>query len=235
MYIFVLLSLIWIFPSTSWAVTKDSSSNAQCTVSPCTTSHTVTSSGKNRAIFLLCGLRHRTITLTATYAGTSMTEVRRDQHASTNLSTWVFQLANPATGANNWSVTQTGGTVGISCNAVSFTNVNQSVLTNDNQGICQTTSTSDSLTLTTSSTSILLDVIDSDSLIAASLAPGANQTNEYAPVQVNSNLTVGASLQNGTDGGVMSFSWTGTIIHCYTSISVNHQNPVSGGGVIFLD
>jgi len=211
--------LTWAMPA--WAVTRDTvtSNSKNSTGTTLTQSHTVTASGGNRIMYVLCGLRSRTVTLTATYAGAAMDEVRKDQHGSTQISSWMFRKINPATGANDWEVTQSGGT-GMACAGFSVTNAHQTVSETDTDGICGTTNP-ESLTLTDTNDDLLIDVFAM--AIDGSVTEGADQTEEIDIAVASATLTTAVSRQLGTADGVMSQTANGANNHCYTAISIAHS------------
>lgn len=216
------LALIGLAPLHVLAVTLDAVTTNAGSTSTLTKSHTVTSSGSNRAIFVLCALRSLSVTLTATYAGSAMTEVRRDQSANSNISSWIFRLVSPATGTNNWVVTQTGGPVNLICYGQSATNVDPASPITDHQGQCVVSTISSSRTLTVGSNDALLDVMGLSSA-SQSLAQGANQTDEInPPTELSGNTTGGGSYQAGSDGGVMSWGWTNAGNGCQSVIAIKH-------------
>ncbi|HWO41497.1 MAG TPA: hypothetical protein VNO43_06805 [Candidatus Eisenbacteria bacterium] len=164
-----------------------------------TQSHTVTAGGSDRAIYLLCGLDDNVITLTATYAGQAMTEVLRQQSAAGGNSVWIFRRLNPATGPNNWVVTQSVADNMI-CAGISLTGVDQTTPETDSDSNCPTSSTTTvSLTLTTAAGELLLDILGIRNT-GHVITVGADQTERM-------NLTEGtayqaaASTQPGSFGG----------------------------------
>jgi hypothetical protein len=160
--------------------------------------------------------------LTATYNSVAMTEVRRDQDGSLLHGSWIFRLVNPSTGANNWEVTQSVATTMV-CNGVSLTNVHQVTPETDSDGICASSGTTSTLTLTTGSNEVLLDTVE-NGVDTAALTKGADQTDEYTPIEFQSGTgTAGASWQLGSVDGIMSWSWTGSSGHCQSAVSVAHS------------
>ena len=185
-----------------------------------TVSHTVTAAGGNRAIYLLCGLRSRTITASATYGGEAMTAVRdTDTHGSTNIRSYIWRLLDPTTGANDWQVTQSSGTA-MACWALSATDVHQTVPETDSDGACG--SGDPSVTLTTATDELLLDVMAQ--VILGSATPGANQNEEYDEQTTENTLTVSGTRQDGADGGVMSQTQSSANVACYSAVAVAHSD-----------
>lgn len=226
--LFILIGFL-ILASPSGAVTRDTSTQGQGNTSPLTVAHTVTNTGGNRAIFVYCALRSITVTLSATYNGVSVPLIRSDAFVSGSAtSTWMFGLANPAVGTNNWVVTQSGGTANIVCGALSATDVNQAALTTDNKGACTLSVTSATQTLTTTVNDLLLDV-EAVAAVSESLTKGAGQSNEISPNPLEqTNLTGGASSQSGSVDGVMSWSYTTSAGNCQSAISIAHSAFSSG-------
>ena len=107
-----------------------------------TWSHTCT--GTERAL-VVGGLTNGT--LTATYAGVSMTQVQVATSPG-GINSYLFVLANPASGANNVILTRSGGTFIVGGSA-SFTNVDQSTPVDVSVSETNTTSTTVLTTLTT--------------------------------------------------------------------------------------
>lgn len=219
----LLLQIIVLFATVipSLAVTRDAvtSSEKGNSGTTLTVSHTVTASGGNRAFYLGCGLRSRTITATATYAGQAMTEIAGVEDGSTNIRTYLFRRIAPATGANNWVVTQSSGAA-MACIGISLLDVNQSTPETDTDNVTCGTGTQ-TLTLTTATDELLLDVFAL--ALTNSATAGANQTEE-ADVQTSENtLTVAFSRQSGADGGVMSYAPDSAGVSCYSAASVAHS------------
>jgi hypothetical protein len=221
---YLLMCLFCLVTAPAWAVTRDAASvnDKPTTGTTLTQSHTVTTTGGNRVLYVLCALRSNTFTLTATYNGIAMTEVRRDQHGSLLHGSWIFRLVNPDTGTHDWVVTQSGAQTMV-CNAVSLTNVNQATPETDHDGTCPSSVTSSSLTLTDTADDLLFDTIE-HGLDGSVLTPGADQTNEYTPIDFQSGTgTAGGSRQAGTADGIMSWSWTGSASGCHSAVSVAHS------------
>ena len=80
-------------------------------------SHTNTAG--NMLIMFIGGWDGTGRTVTATYAGTSMTEIADTTLSNGNDRVWGFRLANPATGANTIATTISGGSMHIIAGAVS--------------------------------------------------------------------------------------------------------------------
>lgn len=221
--------LAWVAPC--GAVTLDATSSGESATSPLTFSHTVTASGGNRIIDVVCGLRSRTVVLTATYGGVSMTEIRRDQHpTSTAISSWAFRLVAPATGANNVVVSHSGGTLGLACGAISHTDVNQTTPIGDHDGFAGTCGGTDTLTLTVASTDVLVDGFTRSTV--TTLSQGADQT-EWFELTSNSSNTVAGSYQLGSVDGVMSYTPTATGGCAHSAFSLQHDAyvPLATGGI----
>ena len=224
----ILLAISLLIPPSVWAaVTYDTDTSGQ-KASPGTTltvSHTVTAGGSNRAIYVLCGIDSATATLTATYAGAAMTAVRNDAHASVSTRTYIFRKADPATGANNWVVTQSVGEPMI-CWALSATGVHQTTPETDSDGTCPAATASVTLTLTTASGELLLDILGFSNTDATAVTEGADQTAEMLLEQGTAYEAAG-SRQPGSAGGVMSYSWTTNTTPCYSAVSIKAA-PGSG-------
>lgn len=224
---YLLLIFLLLFPPSIWAVTIDAQTDAQGAINVLSKAHT-TGSGSNRGGVLGCAVRHNTVTLTATYAGNAMTEIRRDQAGGNNNGSWLFYIVNPTSGSNNWEVTQSGGnSFNIICHFTTYTDSNQSSPVTNSQGSC-TTGTSHSATVTTATNELLIDTIGI-SAVSVTLSQGANQTDISAlPVEQGGILTGGGSTQAGADGGAMSWSWTGSNVACMSAVSIAHQASVRG-------
>ena len=216
----VLIFVALLFAIPSWAVTRDTVTTGRKpnTGTTLTVPHTVTAGGGNRAIYVLCGVRHRTITASATYGGEAMTAVRdTDTHGSTNIRSYIWRLLDPTTGANDWEVTQSSGTA-MACWAISLTDVHQTVPETDSDGVCA--SGDPSVTLTTATDELLLDVMAQ--AILGSATPDANQTEEYDEQTTENTLTVSGTRQAGADGGVMSQTKSSGNVSCYSAVAVAH-------------
>lgn len=213
--------LLLALPVVSFAVTRDTVTTGRKpnTGTTLTVSHTVTAGSGNRAIYVLCGLRNRTFTASATYGGEAMTAVRdTDTHGSTNIRSYIWRLLDPTTGANDWVVTQSSGTA-MACWAISLTDVHQTVPETDSDGACA--SGDPSVTLTTATDELLLDVMAQS--ILGSATPGANQTEEYDEQTTENTLTVSGTRQDGVDGGVMSQTQSLNNVACYSAVAVAHS------------
>lgn len=206
-----------------WAVTYDTTTSNQKTGSgtTLTKAHIVTAGGSNRAIFVGCGLDSNTITLTATYAGAAMEEVRRDQHGTNGTSTWIFKKLAPATGSNNWVVTQSVADNMI-CYAVSATDVDQIIGISDHDGSCPAggAATSATVTLTAGTSDLLMDILGQDNT-GHTNTEGADQTNRMSLTEGTAYQAAG-STQPGTADGVMSWSWTGGAGACLSAIAIKN-------------
>ena len=207
----------------SWAVTFDTQTVAEKsgTGTTITQAHTVTSSGGNRLFTLFCSLRSTTVTVTATYAGVSMTAVR-PVDTGTGIEIYMFYLVAPATGSNNWVATQNSA-LSMICHGLSFTNVNQVSPLTSNDAICAS-GTSATRTLSTTTNDILVDILALN-IESASATPGAGQTTiSGLPLEsAGTTLTQAGSQQAGSVDGVMSYSWTGASSNCYGAISIAHS------------
>jgi hypothetical protein len=215
-----------ILPYPVLAVSLDNVTTGSTSTSPLTISHTVTASGGNRAIFLHCVLRSKTVTLTATYNDTEAAFVRSDINpGSTELSTWVFRQVAPTTGTHDWVVTQSANTI-MGCYARSATDVDQTTPISDSDGVCANLGSSATVTLTSTGSDLLLDVLGR-SAVTQALAQGANQTDEFAPFEVGGNTSVGGSRQLGSDGGEMSWGWSSSGGNCISAINIQHSAYVA--------
>ncbi len=220
MHIFIVACSLFFLSTQAHAVTRDTVTSGEKgnTGTTLTVSHTVTASGGNRVIYVLCGLRSRTITATATYAGQAMTQVAGVADGATNVRSYIFRKESPATGANNWVVTQSAATA-MACWAISATDVNQATPETDTDNDTCGTGTK-TLTLTTATNELLIDVFAL--ALTNSATAGANQTEE-ADVQTSENtLTVAGSRQDGADGGVMSYAPDSAGTSCYSAVAIAH-------------
>lgn len=217
----LLVSLILAVPV--WAVTIDTTTTNTGAINVLSQTH-VTGSGYNRGGVLGCAVRHLSVTLTATYNGVSMTEIRHDQSGSNNEATWIFYIVAPASGSHDWAVTQSGGnSFNLGCFFVTYTDSLQSAPITDNDGVCASSGTSSTRTLTTATNELLIDVIGISG-VSVTLSQGSNQTDiSGLPAEQGSTITIGGSTQSGADGGVMDWSWTGSIANCMSAVSVGHE------------
>lgn len=218
----ILVTLFMLFLATpAFAVTRDAVTSGEKgnTGTTLTVSHTVTASGGNRVLYVLCGLRSLSITATATYAGQAMTQVAGGTHGSTNLRSYIFRKTAPATGANDWVVTQSSAGA-MACWALSATDVNQVTPETDTDNATCATGTQ-TLTLTTATDELLLDVFAL--ALTNSATPGANQTEEVDVQTSENTLTVAGSRQAGADGGVMSYAPGSAGNSCYSAVAIAHS------------
>ena len=217
----VLLTLLLAAPA--WAVTYDTTTSGQKTASgtTLTVSHTVTT-GPNRAIFVACGLDGNAVTLTATYAGAAMTEVRRDVHGVSRNSTWIFKKLAPATGANNWVVTQTSGLAMI-CFAVSATDVDQVTGTSEDTGTCPgsgATSISNAVT-SAGDNDLVMDIVGIGNT-GHTLVVGADQTERMNLTEGIAFESAGSTQLGSVAGDAMSWTWTTSETACQSVVAIKN-------------
>lgn len=173
---------------------------------PYTLSHTC-EAGSDRFIVVLVSSTDVTpaLTTSVTYAGVSLTEIFDTIPAAELRHISGHYLVAPATGANNIVVTLANAEDQIVVTALCFTGVDQTtpvgtqVTRNDGAG-----DGANSITLTTASGEVLIDVIFTNETGTAS-TQGADQT-EIADVAGADAGRHSASTQLGSAGGVMS--WT---------------------------
>jgi hypothetical protein len=192
-----------------------SSSGKTGTTSPTTWSHTCTGSNLFLAVFLSCDNRPSTDTVTATYAGTPMTEIgRRASGGGTVGFVVAFGLAAPASGANTVSVTTgSGGSALRTGGSLSFTGADQSTgfanaATADSAGANQT-SGSVAVTGTTSGNIVACGATSGSGGSGGMAASGA-ATRQYA---TNHGAAAGAACDTigetaTSGGGTVTMSWT---------------------------
>jgi len=216
--------LIALLTTPAWAVTYDTTTSDQKSGSgtTLTQAHTVTAGGSNRAIFLACGLDSNTITLTATYAGEAMSEVRRDQHGASGTSTWIFKKLAPATGANNWIVTQSSADNMI-CYAVSATDVDQTTGTSQDTGSCPAsgaTSISNAVT-SAGDNDLVMDIVGIGNT-GHTLVAGADQTERMNLTETTAYESAGSTQLGSISGDAMSWTWTTSETACQSVVAIKH-------------
>lgn len=222
---FCLLALV-LLAIPAYAVTLDATSSGSTTTTSLTVSHTVTSSGGNRAIAIVCANRVAANTVTATYNGVNVPQAPtvgtvNGTAIGANISAWAFILANPSTGTNNWVVTQSNA-VGMLCVAVSATDVDQVTPASDDDGICSSSVTSVSRTLTVASNELIVDGVGR-SAADGTLAEGTNQVDISGPIQLNANFTGDGSYKLGSNGTSTSWSWGSAGSACMMAVSFKHS------------
>lgn len=223
----LLVTLLAIFITVpAWAVTYDTTTSGQKSGAgtTLTVAHTVTASGSNRAIFVACGLDSGVaggVTLTATYAGVAMTEVRSDLHASSANSTWIFKKLNPATGANNWVVTQSSGD-NMVCYAVSATDVDQVTGTSQDTGSCNASAASVSNAVTSAGDNdLVMDVVGLGTT-GHTLVAGADQTERMNLTEGTAFESAGSTQLGSIASDAMSWTWTTNETSCHSVVAIKH-------------
>lgn len=218
---------VFLAASQAFAVTYDTTTSNQKSGSgtTLTKAHTM-SAGANGAIFVLCGLDDAVITLTATYAGAAMTEVRRDQHGSGGTSTWIFKKLAPATGANNWVVTQSSADNMI-CYAVSATDVDQVTGTTEDTGSCPAAGTSISNAVTSAGNDDLVVDIVGLGTTGHTLVTGADQTQRMNLTQGTAYESAGATQLGSISGDAMSWTWTTNEVACQSVVAIKDFVPAT--------
>lgn len=211
---------VFLAGSQAFAVTFDTTTSNQKTGSgtTLTKAHTM-SAGANGAIFVLCGLDSNTVTLTATYAGAAMTEARRDQHASSQNSTWIFKKLAPATGANNWVVTQDSAD-NMVCYAVSATDVDQTTGTSQDTGSCPAAGTSISNAVTSAGDDDLVVDIVGIGTTGHTLVAGADQTERMNLTEGTAYESAGSTQLGSISGDAMSWTWTTSETSCQSVVAI---------------
>lgn len=181
-----------------------------------TFSHTSTGTSTDGVLLVACAVSTGggTNVTSATYAGAAMTELSN----TLNSSTWrlvILYKKLPATGANN-VVVNIDNSVALACNSVSLTGVDQ---TTPFGTVATNSGTGDPVTVTATTTSGEL-VVDGIAVASAgvTMTVGANQTQNGSQQVGTGAITSASSRQNGSDGGVMS--WTGASGVTYGSAAV---------------
>ena len=183
-----------------------------------TVSHTMSASA-NGAIYVLCALDDAAFTLTASYAGAAMTEVRRDQHGSASVSTWIFKKLGPATGANNWVVTQSSA-ISMICLAVSATDVDQITGTSQDTGTCPAAASSVSNAVTSAGDNdLVVDVVGLGNT-GHTLVVGADQTQRMNLTEGTAIEAAGSTQLGSISGDAMSWTWTTNVTHCQSVVAI---------------
>lgn len=206
------------------AIAFDASSSAKTDGNTSLTfSHTC--SGSDRVLIVALCVQNSASSVTATYNGTSMTAAANDSGAW--VSTYMFRLIAPSTGANNVVISWTGSDAAIGL-ATSWT------------GVDQTTPLGTAVTATGSTTAVTVDVTAASGEVVVdatsydqncggqTITVGAGQTERLNILTDTScGLTAGMSSEGGA--GTVTMSWTGSDAQDWVIIGVPLK-PAGGGG-----
>jgi hypothetical protein len=216
----LLISLLLVAPRLYGTITLDATSVSGTTPvisgTTITWNHTVTSSGSNRALFVLVGGVVPTQVVTGvTYNGVAMTNiVQARDNGNSELFNYIYVLVNPSTGTNSivvtWNAALTSGGFA-AASAISFTGVNQ---TNPNRF------PSMNFSGTPISTTMTVSVTDSksgDYVIGTAVGHASTITQGGGQTAINtwngwnaSNNTSWATAYESVSSPATSLSWTQT-------------------------
>jgi len=163
-------------------------------------SYSHTTSGSNRALFLLVQT-NAFADASATYNGVSMTKIADESVGILNLT--LFVLANPASGSNTVSISTIFGT--ILSQAVSFENVDQTTSYSNYGTDSKTGANSNDLSVTVNSVGTSDMAFDGAIGDGGTYSPNSGQT-EIANQDTGFEF-LGSSYEVGT-GGNMTQNWT---------------------------
>jgi len=229
-YSFILIALLF-FPSWAMAAGCTSDTNAELNISSEATSHTMS--------FTIADNTNRYLGVFITYgAGTTITISDVDWNTSEAMTSRVsavvdevgldyhgeyFDLVNPTNGTHDITFT-TSANAKPYIVAYSIYEVDQTTPRLDTDKVDDGNGTSSTLTLTDDTDCVMgvLDMLTARDLVTGlSTGEGADQTvNQF--IEPNStSLDVASSSQNGSDDGVMSWSWTNA--HFFLQVAVALQ------------
>lgn len=200
--------------------------NANSTGGPPTSTITFahTCTGTNRGLIVGFMWNVGAITsISATYAGVSMTLVGTKGDADDNIRVTQFKLSAPTSGANNVVLSFTGDVTSIVGAAVSFTNCHQTTASlTGTQAQANGTSGSPSVDVTSSSNEIVVDVICWLSDSGQTMSVGSGQTSRANAL----NGTEGGAVSTESGAGTVTMSWTpSAAITDWGSVGVSVKAP----------
>jgi len=184
-----------------------SNSGSQSGVSSFSWSHTCT--GTNLVLIVGVGMEDLTdadrVISSITYNGVSLTKIRSDDDTTNNITTDLWYLINPTTGANTILVTMNAGTISTTLGgAVSFSGADQTSPIEANTG---TTGTADPATLS-------VTTITDNAWVLATIFSSTLNTMTVTGVQTSRwNVDTGLFLAGGgtfgpqSPAGSVSMSW----------------------------
>jgi hypothetical protein len=112
------LALTLLVPQSAWAIPTMNSATGSSAAGDNTFSHTTTVGAT--LLVVGCSIDENSITQTVTYGGEAMTSITSLQHATVNVSVWLYYLANPLTGSNTVFANNSSGVNETNCVAADF-------------------------------------------------------------------------------------------------------------------
>ena len=187
------------------AVTPGASNSA----SSYTLAHTCTGSNLN----LTCGgefVGATSVTPSATYATVSMTKVvSSDPYGDNTRNVSLFDLASPATGANNL-VISTSPNCKITIGIMSFSGTNTASPVGASGSAVGSSSTLSKAITTDTANSIIVDCFMSNNYTLTYNATGTNQTKKYQQAMATPDHCVAGSYMTTTTAGSYTPAWSWT-------------------------
>ncbi len=191
----------------TYGVTSSGSATSTTTLS---FSHTVTSSGSNRAIFA-CVSWYGNVTISSvTYNSVGLTAVVTANNGTDDHSA-IYRLVNPATGAHTLALTVSGN-AGLVMSGVSFTGVNQTTPARASAANTGNNATS-TVTVASATGDIVLDVSEHHWPELPPHTPGGGQTSRW---DVNNDGTNDMGGMGSTKAGAASVTPTWGITNTRT-------------------
>lgn len=187
-------------------------------------SYTHVCNGGNKSLLVLYVSLGQTtsdagLSLSATYAGVSMTSVLGPIHSggATRGFVQMFRLVAPAPGANTVSITVTGGTADLTAASISFNNVNQTTPI-QNATSATGSSTAPSVTVTSATGNVVIDA----------LGVGSNITATGKTFRSYKNLNL---LSAGGNGATSISSGAASVTMSYTVVT--DQWAIIGADIVY--
>lgn len=160
-----------------------------------------------------------TVTLSATWNGSAMTQTLNVSNTTTDANVYVWHLTNPSSGTHNLVISQSGASA-VNGGGVELIGANGTGATNSNN---QASNNAPTVTLTTANNDSLVINIGTagggDSSTTTATVTGTNQTERWQRTSGNSRDTF-VSTQTTTSAGNYTSSWSLTSSFATTMLAV---------------
>lgn len=184
-------------------------------------STTMTTGGTNRVGLLGCAVGSMADVTTATWNGSSMTELVRRANGTDGRGAILYWIAAPPTTSSTVTVNASGGGSSFVCGAWAFTGAHQTVQTGNVNGNDFTT-TPTTQTCTLDSNGMIADFVYALNAGAVPTANGGTKINH-----LDQGAWYGAGSYNGTNG---TMGWNITGITRASEVCASIQPAAGGGG-----
>lgn len=174
------------------------------------------------------------VTLSATWNGSAMTEVIKVTNATTDAYVYIWKHLTPDSGTHNLVISQSGSSA-VNGGGVELTGASDTGATNSNN---QTSNNAPTVALTTTvANSVVLNIGTAgggDSSATTATATGTNQTERWQRTSGNSRDTF-VSTQTTTTAGSYTSSWSLTASFATTMLAVEIKPTIATANGNFLD